>query len=54
MIPTLVASIYGMNLGSNGFGLPFAKSEYAFVIITGISLALVIVAIYIFYKRKLF
>ncbi len=54
MIPTLVASIYGMNLGQNGYGLPFANSEYAFAIITGISLALVIFAIVIFYKRKLF
>ncbi len=54
MIPTLVASIYGMNLGVNGHGLPFADSDYAFAIITCISLALVFVAIYIFYKRKLF
>lgn len=52
MIPTLVASIYGMNLRSGA--LPFADSPYAFCITMGLSLALVILAIIIFYKRKLF
>jgi magnesium transporter len=54
MVPTLIASIYGMNLGVNGHGLPFAGSEYAFAIITCISLALVALAIYIFHRRRLF
>ena len=49
MIPTLVASIYGMNVD-----LPFQKSPFAFAITVGISLVLVFVAIFIFYKRKLF
>ena len=35
MVPTLLASLYGMNVG-----LPFGNSRYAFTIIIGISLLL--------------
>lgn len=49
MIPTLVASIYGMNIP-----LPFADNPHAFIITVGISLVLVAVAILIFIRQKLF
>ena len=49
MIPTLIASIYGMNVG-----LPFQESEDAFVIIMTISLMFSIVGIFVFLKRDIF
>jgi len=49
MIPTLIASIYGMNVK-----LPFQNSPHAFLIIIGISALLTIVGILIFKKRKWF
>jgi len=48
-IPTLVASIYGMNVK-----LPFQNSPYAFLITLGISFSLSAIAIVIFIKRKWF
>lgn len=49
MIPTLVASIYGMNVD-----LPFQNSANAFVITLGISIILVIIGVVIFWRRELF
>ena len=49
MLPTLVASIYGMNIQ-----LPFADSPYAFSITMGISVILTIIGMVIFWKRDLF
>jgi len=49
MLPTLVASIYGMNID-----LPFQKSPYAFLITMGVSLALSIIGVIILWKKKLF
>ncbi len=49
MIPTLVASIYGMNVK-----LPFQNSPYAFLITFGISFTLSLIGILIFIKRKWF
>lgn len=49
MIPTLIASIYGMNVK-----LPFQGSPHAFLITLGISLTLSIIGVLIFIKRKWF
>lgn len=48
-IPTLVSSIYGMNVN-----LPFADSPYAFWIVMGISLVVSIIPLYFLYKKKMF
>ncbi len=49
MLPTLVSSIYGMNIG-----LPFQNSPYAFLITMGVSLALSIMGVIILWRKKLF
>jgi magnesium transporter len=49
MIPTLAASIYGMNIE-----LPFQHSPHAFYIITGISFCVLLPCILIFKKNKWF
>ena len=49
MLPTLVASIYGMNVT-----LPFQKSPHAFLITMIISITLAIIGIIILWKNKLF
>jgi len=49
MVPTLVASFYGMNVN-----LPFEKNPYAFALILIISLILSFLIIFIFNKRKWF
>ena len=49
MLPTLVASIYGMNIA-----LPFQESPYAFLITMGVSLALSIMGVIILWKKRLF
>ena len=49
MIPTLIASIYGMNVK-----LPFQGSPHAFLITLGISLTLSVIGVLIFIKRKWF
>lgn len=49
MLPTLVASIYGMNID-----LPFQDSPYAFEITMGFSLILSFVGILVFLKRDMF
>ena len=49
MLPTLVASIYGMNIA-----LPFQTSPYAFLITMAISVALAIIGVIILWKKKLF
>ncbi|NOY09715.1 MAG: magnesium transporter CorA family protein [Spirochaetes bacterium] len=49
MLPTLVASFYGMNVN-----LPLEKSPYAFLFTIGISLILSITGVIIFIKRKWF
>ncbi len=49
MLPTLVSSIYGMNIA-----LPFQNSSYAFPITMGVSLALSIIGVIILWKKKLF
>ncbi len=49
MMPTLVASIYGMNVE-----LPFQKSPHAFLITMSISIALSIIGVFILWKKRLF
>ena len=49
MIPTLVASIYGMNVE-----LPFQHSPHAFFITIGLSFCLSSVGVLIFLKNKWF
>ncbi|MFH1616187.1 MAG: magnesium transporter CorA family protein [Planctomycetota bacterium] len=49
MIPTLVASIYGMNVE-----LPFQHSPHAFLITSCISLTLSVIGVMVFIKRKWF
>ena len=49
MLPTLVASIYGMNVN-----LPFQDSPYAFLITVSISFILSAIGVLIFIKRKWF
>jgi len=49
MIPTLVASIYGMNVE-----LPFQQSPHAFLITICISLTLSVIGVMVFIKRKWF
>lgn len=48
-IPTLVASIYGMNVS-----LPFQNSQYAFYITIGAAVFSVIIGVIIFIKSKIF
>jgi magnesium transporter len=49
MIPTLIASIYGMNVE-----VPFQHSPHAFFIVTGISLILAAISVLVFIKNKWF
>jgi magnesium transporter len=49
MLPTLVASIYGMNIK-----LPYQDSPFAFDIVMGVSFFLVLLGIILFYRKKLF
>jgi len=49
MLPTLISSIYGMNIP-----LPFDKSPHAFVILMVASVLLALVGVIIFIKRKWF
>lgn len=49
MIPTLVASIYGMNVA-----LPFQQSPFAFLITVGISVALVVLVTITLLRKNLF
>jgi magnesium transporter len=46
-IPTIIASIYGMNVS-----LPLAKSPHAFFIIMNITILISIICIYIFARKK--
>jgi len=49
MIPTLTASIYGMNIE-----LPFQHSQHAFYIVTGISFGASLLCVLAFIKNKWF
>lgn len=49
MLPTLVSSIYGMNVR-----LPFQENPHAFVITIGIAFALAMITVFFFIKRKFF
>ncbi|MCP4178606.1 MAG: magnesium transporter CorA family protein [bacterium] len=49
MLPTLVASIFGMNVA-----LPFQNSPYAFMMTMGLSIILAICGIIFFFNRKWF
>lgn len=48
-LPTMVASFYGMNVE-----LPFEHTQYAFVLVIGISLLLALGVTYVFVKRDWF
>ncbi len=48
-LPTLIASIYGMNVH-----LPFQDSSYAFAIVMGLSIALSIILVLVFIRKKYF
>ncbi len=45
-VPTLLASIYGMNVD-----LPFQNSPYAFAVIMGVGLLLAVVVLWVFWRR---
>jgi magnesium transporter len=49
MLPTLVSSIYGMNIN-----LPFQNSPNAFVITMGISILIALIGTLIFWRQELF
>lgn len=49
MLPTLVASVYGMNIP-----LPFQHSPHAFMITMGISFLMAIISVIVFINRKWF
>jgi len=49
MVPTLVASFYGMNVN-----LPFEKSPFAFLIVILIALALSFLLVFVFSRRRWF
>jgi magnesium transporter len=49
MLPTLVSSIYGMNIQ-----LPFQNSPYAFAITMSISLALSLIGVLVLWRKRLF
>lgn len=49
MLPTLVSSIYGMNVR-----LPFQQSPYGFAIVMAIAIALTLMSVFFFIRRKLF
>ena len=51
-IPTMVASLYGMNV--NHVGMPFADSPYGFWIVLGFAAVLSGVVAFIFSKKDLF
>lgn len=48
MVPTLVASFYGMNMA-----LPFAKSPYAYLIMLAVSVVLAILVILLFRRSRI-
>ena len=48
-IPTLIASLWGMNVG-----VPFAGEAHGFWIVSGIALGLSLVGAFIMYRRKMF
>ena len=52
MVPTLIASFYGMNVNSSG--MPFADSPYGFLIVLGFTLVLTLIVAWIFSKKDLF
>ena len=45
-VPTLLASIYGMNVD-----LPFQGSPYAFFVVMGVALLLVMAMLWLFWRR---
>ena len=45
-VPTLLASIYGMNVD-----LPLQGSPYAFVVVMGVALLLVMAMLWLFWRR---
>lgn len=49
-IPTIIASLWGMNVG----GIPFAASPFGFWIVVGISILLAIVSFIFMYKKQMF
>nr|HDM99648.1 magnesium transporter CorA family protein [Deltaproteobacteria bacterium] len=49
MLPTLVASIYGMNIA-----LPFQHSSFAFALTMGVSFLLSGIVVFIFIKKRMF
>ncbi|NGX63496.1 MAG: Cobalt/magnesium transport protein CorA [Candidatus Anoxychlamydiales bacterium] len=46
-IPTIIASIYGMNVS-----LPFAKNPHAFLILMNITILITLICVYIFARKK--
>lgn len=48
-LPTLIASIYGMNVH-----LPFQESSFAFALVMGISILLSIILVLVFIRKKYF
>ena len=48
-LPTLIASVYGMNID-----LPFDKSPFAFTIVMGITFVITITCVFLLWKRKFF
>lgn len=49
MMPTLVASVYGMNIV-----LPFQDHPWAFLIVTGLAVIFTVLLVVVFFRKKLF
>ena len=49
-IPTIIASLWGMNVG----GIPFATSPYGFWLVIGIAILLAIISFIFMAKKKMF
>ncbi len=50
-IPTIISGLFGMNLAAEG--IPFASNPWGFGIVTGITLIICVLAIFVLKKRKM-
>ena len=49
-IPTIVASLWGMNVG----GIPFAGNPFGFWLVLGVAVILAVIAFFFMYKKRMF
>lgn len=50
-VPTVISGLYGMNVNANG--VPFANTQFGFVIVLGITLAICIFAAWILHRKHM-